>query len=856
MIQIVKYCFKMFFYQRQLLTYFFDNSSINFRKVNRCNLFVYLMEKKLIKRKIIANKVFFSTLLIVFLYLMLFLIQSGNNTLISSYIPSTVIMIIDGFVALALIIETILVIKFNNFNWEKLIIPLFIFASYCAYLLIYNIGFAHDSLEIIISNIKTVGIMALFGYNAIYIIPNIINKKTIKLFMIIVITLSASACVYFAFTGVPEIIKDFLNEDNFYFGKSFFTNKNTFAYLMVVSIFCLTYLSVIERKKWLFYVSLFYVPFIILCFAKTAIVITFIYYFVLLAFAIKKSDNKWLKRSFVYIIVAIIFFIVLFVLGVFKGIALFDKLYNYFYSMLYSTRTLSLRVEEFVKSFQGMNYGNIFMGVGFASGEQLIAKFTSEAYFHMAYHQNLICGGIVLVIIKFLLIIWLLSKYKALKSQNKSYHIIVLNTMICLGLYAFSEATILFDFSFISIILTLLIVIIPCAFLVNPIFIPIKKGNSNEKKKIAFITTIYPNLDNKWYGIYLHDLAKNLIKLGQSVDIIYINDEKQNHVEEYDGVTIRYVPYRSNFLHKLMIPVAFKFKINFKCVLEENFYDVAIIHFYPPEMQSFMIDELHEAGIKVIQYLHSRNIFTRVEEKHPIYRKLYLNLFYERAYRKCDEIVCVSKLVKADLLKKVKLQNVHVIYNGVTDNYLDYPRNKFRRKHNNFNLLSVGNLISIKGHRFVIEALKILKEKHSQLNFKYTIVGNGMEKHNLEVLISKYKLNEYVEIKDAVSPDELINFYQSNDIFILPSYYEALGCVYLEAMNFGLITIGCEHQGISELNENCMILVEEKSVDDITNSLEKIMLNYFYYNKIALRGKKISKKYTWENSARQLIELL
>ena len=74
--------------------------------------------------------------------------------------------------------------------------------------------------------------------------------------------------------------------------------------------------------------------------------------------------------------------------------------------------------------------------------------------------------------------------------------------------------------------------------------------------------------------------------------------------------------------------------------------------------------------------------------------------------------------------------------------------------------------------------------------------------------------------------DKLNNFYNSIDLFVLPSYHEALGCVYLESWATNTPFIGIEGQGISELipdHEKGNLLAIKQSVDSLK---EKILAEY------------------------------
>ena len=81
------------------------------------------------------------------------------------------------------------------------------------------------------------------------------------------------------------------------------------------------------------------------------------------------------------------------------------------------------------------------------------------------------------------------------------------------------------------------------------------------------------------------------------------------------------------------------------------------------------------------------------------------------------------------------------------------------------------------------------------------------------------KLENYVNFKDQVEHHKLNQFYNSIDIFVFSSYYEALGCVYLEAWSTETPFIGVENQGISELlneDQKVKMLSKEKDATDLS----------------------------------------
>lgn len=811
------------------------------------------------KTQIIVNNVFLVSLLLLFIYSLGFVIRVNNHSLISNYLGFSLPSIINIVLCLILVVLSIATLFFNKdkINPKLSIIFGAVGVIYTIYLVLYGYFISKEELSIIFGNVKNIWMMCLLAFIALIILPRILTKKQVNFAMYFIMLLAFASIIYFCIKDLPTAIKNFLVKNPQWAAKSFYTNKNIYGFGLFFAVVASLYLMGFKHKIRYFFVSLFYFGFILLSFAKTAAVCSIIVYIIVLAHMILKIKKKWLKITIISLIAFILIFGGLVLGDVITFIPVPNNIKEYIAKIVYSSHTFSSRIQEFAKSFAGMNYKNIFLGVGFTSGLNLIKEFTGYSGFHTSYNENIICGGIVLTLLKLFALIYIVKGIRSTKHKNKDAYITLVAGFTAYMFYTLCESVLLFNWEFLSFSITLLVCVVPLTAMYNNNLIGALKFNNNEHKVVAFITTIYPDNDKKWYGIYLHDLAKSMQNLGYEINVIKITQYKKED-EVYEGIKIHYIKLKNSWLHKLMLPIGFNFKLSFKALLKTKKYDTAIIHFYPVAMQNVIIDELHEENVKVIHYLHSRNVFRRIDEKHVLYRKLYLNQFYKAAYKKCDEIVCVSNLVKNDLLAKMKkYKHAHVIYNGVSNIFIQAKQNKFISKDNNFNLISIGNMYSIKGHKYVLEALNIIKKELPNINFKWTIVGQGNEYNEIVNKIKEYNLVNNVKIIKELTQPQVLEHLKKNDIFIMPSYYEGLGIVYLEAMNLGLITIGCTNQGISELFDSfTMQFVDEKEVDQIVLLLKSIFTNYKAYEVLTKNAKNASKKYTWDLASRQLSELL
>jgi len=167
----------------------------------------------------------------------------------------------------------------------------------------------------------------------------------------------------------------------------------------------------------------------------------------------------------------------------------------------------------------------------------------------------------------------------------------------------------------------------------------------------------------------------------------------------------------------------------------------------------------------------------------------------QRVYRSSRRVICVSEHVRERVLEGTgPTCRTSVVYNGV-DPELFSPGTDAASA--SPLVLSVGNLIPIKGHELLIRAAAVLTAEFPALAVE--IIGDGPERSHLENVAQELKIAERVCFLGRKSRHEVATAMRRCTMFALPSRYEGLGCVYLEAMSVGKPVIGCREQGIAEI---------------------------------------------------------
>ncbi|PKM91396.1 hypothetical protein CVU82_02250 [Candidatus Falkowbacteria bacterium HGW-Falkowbacteria-1] len=217
-----------------------------------------------------------------------------------------------------------------------------------------------------------------------------------------------------------------------------------------------------------------------------------------------------------------------------------------------------------------------------------------------------------------------------------------------------------------------------------------------------------------------------------------------------------------------------------------------------------------------------------------------------------NKVIAISEAVKSDVIKKYNISQdkVDLIYNGLN---LSNFSNISKVKENGEKIIfgSVGRLSEQKNFSLLFKALSSFKNK----NFECLIVGVGELKGQLEQEIVDLNLQDKVYLLGERK--NVADFLSKLDFFVLPSKWEGLGVVLLEAGALSLPVLASATGGILDVikDNKTGILFENDNLEDLIDKL-----SYFFdrnnYSDLKLLGtnlhdlildkfdiKKISKKY-------------
>jgi glycosyltransferase involved in cell wall biosynthesis len=223
----------------------------------------------------------------------------------------------------------------------------------------------------------------------------------------------------------------------------------------------------------------------------------------------------------------------------------------------------------------------------------------------------------------------------------------------------------------------------------------------------------------------------------------------------------------------------------------------------------------------------------------------------EMVYREARRTICVSQRVRDEILTGIGAHcRALVVYNGVDPNLFSPGSDSATCEPT---ILSVGNLIPTKGHELLLRAVAVLKRTIAGVTCD--IVGDGPERTRLQQVARDLQISDRTTFVGRQSRASVAEFLRRSKIFCLPSRYEGLGCVYLEAMAAGKPAVGCRGQGIAEIIQHNVngCLVDPGNLDGLVTTIAKLMEDAATTRRIASAGRRtVLNGFTLSHQAQRL----
>jgi len=221
------------------------------------------------------------------------------------------------------------------------------------------------------------------------------------------------------------------------------------------------------------------------------------------------------------------------------------------------------------------------------------------------------------------------------------------------------------------------------------------------------------------------------------------------------------------------------------------------------------------------------------------------------AAAQADALITVCAALRDRLLELgVAGERVTVLRNGVDlERFAPRPAEPVRERLELKGrvLLSVGNLIELKGHHLIIEALRELTD------CCLMIIGDGPERAALERRAVQLGVSERVRFLGLIPQAELSAYYAAADALVLASSREGWANVLLEAMACGTPAVATRVWGTPEVVASAAagVLIDERSARGVAEGVRRL----FAAPPTRAATRAYAESFSWSDTSRGQYEL-
>jgi glycosyltransferase involved in cell wall biosynthesis len=205
-------------------------------------------------------------------------------------------------------------------------------------------------------------------------------------------------------------------------------------------------------------------------------------------------------------------------------------------------------------------------------------------------------------------------------------------------------------------------------------------------------------------------------------------------------------------------------------------------------------------------------------------------------------VTAVSEAVKQNLIGYfgIPRDHIQVIYNGQdvkppTAEQCRAIQERYELTARDRVISSIGRLTALKGHRFLLAALRELCGNHPEV--KCLLVGDGDERGTLEQLARDLHVSKHVVFCGAL--EDVTPIIGVSEFTVLPSLSEGLPLVALESLLLGVPVVASKVGGIPELVVDGVNgrLVSPGDVQGLATSIQWMLKNREQSARMGLNGR-------------------
>ena len=298
---------------------------------------------------------------------------------------------------------------------------------------------------------------------------------------------------------------------------------------------------------------------------------------------------------------------------------------------------------------------------------------------------------------------------------------------------------------------------------------------------------------------------------------------------------------------------------NFQEIVEKFNPDVIHSHLFEADI---VARSYSKNGVAYFSHGHD-NMWqlTRLKNLKKLNKQAITNLIERRwlmkQYQKTNtSFIAISKDVESFFKQNLESDlknNVELLHNGIDTNRFSNGLVRKIKNGDKIKIVSVGNLVPKKNHRFLIDIAVELKQRNC--DFSIDILGYGTLQEELEKYAKVKEVFDFIFFRGNVKNVE--DYLNEANLYVHPANYEPLGLVIIEAMASGLPVICLDGKGNRDLmmhGKNGYIFQKEDSVL-FANQIIQLMNDSKKYEEISLFAKEFAQYFNIKKYCDKLVQI-
>ena len=362
--------------------------------------------------------------------------------------------------------------------------------------------------------------------------------------------------------------------------------------------------------------------------------------------------------------------------------------------------------------------------------------------------------------------------------------------------------------------------------------------HTRKRLKILFIAAWYPSEKIPFAGIFIKEHAK-AVSLYNDVVVIAYSEGSRSLRKLYEVTTnIEDGIKTYRITHKKLPVRKWKHYIRWLAVVR-LFYRL----YKKGNRPDIIHAHVYDAGVPAVILGWLQNIQVIITEHWSGFPRRKAGKFKKKMARFALNRARVILPVSANLIGHIQFYGIRnefqVVPNVVNTNTFFPSSLAPRGKGNCKRILTVASMTPVKGIPYLLDALHQIKQRRQ--DFFLDIIGDGLNRSEYEKMTVDLGLAEMVMFHGILCKENVAKAMRACDFFVLPSIWENMPVVLIEAMACGKPVIATDVGGVKEvIDKESGQLVPPKDSHALEREVENMLDNFVEYNskKIAIRAAK------------------